>query len=255
MTTSSSHDSRWKLRPPSGLQSRERMNDVLKHTGHKQINSPAIWLGYFWEGVDQFQEVRVKSCTDIWLHQHAIPYPVASLPTTEVPVHSGPLESHSVSARNLPQLLSILTFMDIMVRDHWLLGILTFMARLVPQLYINISSTKWGTQLGKHSISGILVRVPETRARKLCNMSKLEAVLLAVLGFLPYLKYQEADVQQYGPVTMIVPASGHQVCCIPWVQTGTFNKEISFLCILKFFALNIFCGEYLQSSLHLMLQI
>ena len=60
---------------------------------------------------------------------------------------------------------------------------------------------------------------------------------------------------KYGPVTMIVPASGHQVCCIPWVQLGTFNKEIAFLCGLKFFALNIFCGEYLQSSLHLMLQI
>ena len=53
---------------------------------------------------------------------------------------------------------------------------------------------------------------------------------------------------------MIVPASGHQVCCIPWVQMGTFNKEIGFLCGLKFFALIIFCGEYLQSSLHLMLQ-
>ena len=54
---------------------------------------------------------------------------------------------------------------------------------------------------------------------------------------------------------MIAPASGHQVRCIPWVQMGTFNKEIGFLCGLKFFALNIFCGEYLQSSLHLMLQI
>ena len=60
---------------------------------------------------------------------------------------------------------------------------------------------------------------------------------------------------EYGPVTMIVPASGHQVRCIPWVQMGTLNKEISFLGGLKFFALNIFCGEYLQSSLHLMLQI
>ena len=60
---------------------------------------------------------------------------------------------------------------------------------------------------------------------------------------------------EYGPVTMIVPASGHQVCCIPWVQMGTFNKEVSFLGGLKFFALNIFCGEYLQSGLHLMLQI
>ena len=54
---------------------------------------------------------------------------------------------------------------------------------------------------------------------------------------------------------MIVLASGHQVRCIPWVQMGTFNKEIGFLCGLKFFALNICCGEYLKSSLHLMLQI
>ena len=54
---------------------------------------------------------------------------------------------------------------------------------------------------------------------------------------------------------MIVPASGHRVPCLLWVQMGTLNKEISFLCGLKFFALNIFCGEYLQSSLHLMLQI
>ena len=50
------------------------------------------------------------------------------------------------------------------------------------------------------------------------------------------------------------PASGHQVRCLPWVKNGTFNKEIRFLCGLKFFALNIL-GEYLQSSLHLMLQI
>ena len=28
---------------------------------------------------------------------------------------------------------------------------------------------------------------------------------------------------------MIVPASGHQVRCIPWVQMDTFNKEIGFL--------------------------
>ena len=39
------------------------------------------------------------------------------------------------------------------------------------------------------------------------------------------------------------------------MQMGTFNKEIGFLCGLKFFALNISCGEYLLSSLHLMLQI
>ena len=35
---------------------------------------------------------------------------------------------------------------------------------------------------------------------------------------------------------MIVPASGHQVRCIPWVQMGTFNKDwllmwIRILCI------------------------
>ena len=28
---------------------------------------------------------------------------------------------------------------------------------------------------------------------------------------------------------MVVPASGHQVRCIPWVQMDTFNKEIGFL--------------------------
>ena len=32
---------------------------------------------------------------------------------------------------------------------------------------------------------------------------------------------------------MIVPASGHQVRCIPWVQMGTFKKEIGLLCGLK----------------------
>ena len=56
------------------------------------------------------------------------------------------------------------------------------------------------------------------------------------------------DTIEYGPVTMIIglPASGHQVRCMPWVQMGTFNREIGFLCGLKFFALNIFCGEYPQ---------
>ena len=29
---------------------------------------------------------------------------------------------------------------------------------------------------------------------------------------------------------MIVPAAGHQVRCIPWVQMDTFNKEIKILC-------------------------
>ena len=39
---------------------------------------------------------------------------------------------------------------------------------------------------------------------------------------------------------MIVPASAHQVRCIPWVQMGTFNNEIGILCGLKFF-----CIEYI----------
>ena len=60
---------------------------------------------------------------------------------------------------------------------------------------------------------------------------------------------------EYGPVTMVVRASGHQVRCIPWVQMGTFNKEIGFLCGSKFFALNIFCGEYPTIEYNLMLQI
>ena len=46
------------------------------------------------------------------------------------------------------------------------------------------------------------------------------------------------SIVEYGTVTMIVPASGHQVRCIPWVQMVTFNKGIGFLCGLKFFALN-----------------
>ena len=37
-------------------------------------------------------------------------------------------------------------------------------------------------------------------------------------------------IGEYCPVTMIVADSGHQVRCIPWVQMGTFNKEIGFLC-------------------------
>ena len=39
------------------------------------------------------------------------------------------------------------------------------------------------------------------------------------------------------------------------VHKSIFNKEIGFLCRLKLFALNIFCEEYLQPSLCLMLQI
>ena len=30
---------------------------------------------------------------------------------------------------------------------------------------------------------------------------------------------------QYGPMTMIVAASGHQAHCIPWVLMGQFNEE------------------------------
>ena len=48
------------------------------------------------------------------------------------------------------------------------------------------------------------------------------------------------DTVQYGSVTMIVPASGHQVRCIPWVQMGTFNKEIGF-----FMWITIICIEYI----------
>ena len=44
---------------------------------------------------------------------------------------------------------------------------------------------------------------------------------------------------QYGPVTMIVPASGQQVRCIRWVQMGTFNKEIGF------YVDQILCIEYI----------
>ena len=51
------------------------------------------------------------------------------------------------------------------------------------------------------------------------------------------------------------PGSLHTLGADGHISRGTFNKEIGFLCVLKFFALNIFCGEYLQSSLHLMLQI
>ena len=39
---------------------------------------------------------------------------------------------------------------------------------------------------------------------------------------------------------MIVPASGQQVRCIPWVQMGTFNIEIDFFMWIK-----ILCIEYI----------
>ena len=55
-------------------------------------------------------------------------------------------------------------------------------------------------------------------------------------------------------MTILVLTTGHQVRCILWVQGGTYNKGIGFLCVLKFFALNIFSEEYLQPGLCLMLQ-
>ena len=61
-------------------------------------------------------------------------------------------------------------------------------------------------------------------------------------GNLHYFSYNQCQI---GPVIMIVQASDNQVRCIPWVQMATLNKEIGFLCGLKFFALNIFYGEYL----------
>ena len=39
---------------------------------------------------------------------------------------------------------------------------------------------------------------------------------------------------------MIVPASDHQVRCIPWVQMGIFNKEMRFFMWIK-----ILCIEYI----------
>ena len=60
---------------------------------------------------------------------------------------------------------------------------------------------------------------------------------------------------QYDPVTMVELATSHQVRCNHWEQVAIFNEGIGFLCGLKFFALNVFCEEYLQPSLCLMLQI
>ena len=48
---------------------------------------------------------------------------------------------------------------------------------------------------------------------------------------------------------MVVPATGHQVCCITWERVPVFNKRIGFLYGLKFFELNRFRKEYLQPSL------
>ena len=68
--------------------------------------------------------------------------------------------------------------------------------------------------------------------------------------------------------TMVVLASGHKVRCILWVQRGCGGGGGGWgwwwgehiwqrdwcLCWLKFFVLNIFCEEYLQSRLCLMLE-
>ena len=45
-------------------------------------------------------------------------------------------------------------------------------------------------------------------------------------------------------MTMVVPVTGHQVRWILWDQGGMFNKGIGYGS--KFFALNIFCEEYLK---------
>ena len=67
----------------------------------------------------------------------------------------------------------------------------------------------------------------------------------------------ETFAHDVGTIPFLVCNIFEDVDDISWVQhqLGTFNKEVGFLCGLKFFALNISCGEYLQSSLHLMLQI
>ena len=54
---------------------------------------------------------------------------------------------------------------------------------------------------------------------------------------------------------MVVLPTGQQVRIILWMQGGIYGKGIGFLCGLKFFASNIFCGEYLETSLYLMLQL
>ena len=96
-------------------------------------------------------------------------------------------------------------------------------------------------------------KVHEANMRPTWFLSAPDGPMLApwtLLSGVPFVRIG----RKYGPVTMIVPASSHQVRCILWVQMGTFNKEFGFLCGLKFFALHICCREYLKSSLHLMLQ-
>ena len=100
------------------------------------------------------------------------------------------------------------------------------------------------------STLGLKLNHVSKRDPGICVRACVQDVVYYLL-YLDYLITTTCELTQYGPVTMIVPASGHQVRCIPRVQMGTFNKEIGFLYGLKFFALNIFCGEYLQSSLHI----
>ena len=65
------------------------------------------------------------------------------------------------------------------------------------------------------------------------GISKLLGALKVII-FHRWVRWNE-----YGPVTMIVPVSGHQVRCIHCVQMGTINKEIVFLWI------KTFCIEYI----------
>ena len=53
-------------------------------------------------------------------------------------------------------------------------------------------------------------------------------------------------MQYRDPATMVVLATGHLVRCILWEPVAVFYKGIGYLCWLKFFALAIFCEEYLH---------
>ena len=139
-----------------------------------------------------------------------------------------------------------------LIRTHNIMikGQIINMVDVTKFLVVHIACLSW-----RHHIQNIRNKIAKgleiiCKARKVLQQFTLLTLYNSFI--LPYLTY---IILHYGPVTMIVPASGHQVRCIPWVQMGTFNKEISFLCGLKFFTLIIVCGEYLQSSLHLMWQI
>ena len=55
-----------------------------------------------------------------------------------------------------------------------------------------------------------------------------------------YLTVHVHVLSQYDPVTMIVPASSHQVRCILWVQMGTFQQRDRLFMWIK-----IICVEYI----------